>query len=271
MINAILTTVLGVVSMIFRTVLFVVEGIMKLISRLLLRLVMLILKLPLKLVLLANRLLFHGVTTSLSLTNNFTKSLVSNPLLMTVYFVANVPIWLIWVIFVEELIYSYLEMTAAITMTQSLAVLSTALVLLSRAYVIYLVHHTAVDDGLPKKLLWPNPIRLVNYLLLYISEQAMSIGLYMLLILPIAIMQGTDSILVFGVFVAVIFSIWYWKRFSKVNAFYKGVFVELFLVILWLGLYFSSSMIYQACLFLMIVMTVSIFFSLRVQYMKARI
>ncbi len=196
--------------------------------------------------------------------------IIQNPAITLAYFTANIPIWLIWGIFLTQNIIQFASLTNIyVTFHPTAILVFTLIILISRGYIIALTHKKETPSSAFKSLFIDIKNTIV-YTAKYIREKFIGAGLYLILIIALPLLI-TGSTVVFAIAVSAVIILWSLKRSSRVDIFYKGVVAELVLVVMWLEFITSIGILHQGIVFLMIVVTVGVFSTLRVNKVQRNI
>lgn len=190
-------------------------------------------------------------------------SIAHNPIKTLVYFVANIPLWLVWGLFIMQSLVGVALPTYTVgILIEPMLLVITAAVVVSRGYIIYTINNP--DQYLDKGMggYFSRGKSITAYTLRYIKEKIITAGLYLVLILLLPLLL-TGSTVVFAVAMATVFIIWKLKRTSSIDVFYKGFVIEGVLVVMWLELITAPGLMHQGLLFLMILVTTGVFSTIR--------
>lgn len=182
-----------------------------------------------------------------------------------VFFIASIPLWLVWGVFIMRGLVQIAIPDYAINIAIESPLLTiTAVVLLCRGSIIYAVNNP--DRHLNHNSRIKNYAKTITqtawYTLKYMKEKFITAGLYLILILILPLLL-TGSTIVFIIAIATVFIIWKLKRESSIDVFYKGFIIEALLVIMWLEFITAPGTTHQTILFLMILATTGIFSAIR--------
>lgn len=205
-----------------------------------------------------------GMETGLAgMANSLRYNITQNTFTTLVFFVASMPLWLVWGVFLMQRVMQIAIPNYSInTIIEPLIISLTVVILLCRGNITYLVNnpHQMLSTSIWRHV--HTAKQTVRYTLKYIREKLITAGLYLLLILLLPLLI-TGSTIVFALAIATVFIIWKLKRTSSIDVFYKGIIIEAVLVVMWLGFVTAPGSLHQGVIFLMILVTTGVFSAMR--------
>ncbi len=209
-------------------------------------------------------------TGVIGLTIKLKNHIIQNPATTLAHFTANIPLWLIWGIFLTQNVIQFTSrLNIGVTFQPTAILVFTLIILISRGYIISLTHKKETPSSGLKSLLF-GVKNTIAYTAKYTREKFIGAGLYLILIITLPLII-TGSTVVFAIAVSAVIILWSLRRSSRVDIFYKGVVAELALVIMWLEFITATGLLHQGIVFLMIIITVGVFSTLRVNKVQRNI